>query len=523
MTIFDVAQDFFVMELLDGTTLQVIFRDHRQLTPAEVQRLLSPVAEALDYAHAKGTIHRDIKPANIMVLLDGRPKVTDFGIAHLMSPDVTPVGQSFGSPGYMAPEQITKSEVGPASDLFALAVVAYEALTGHRPFDGDGVIPVLYNVVNVDPPPPTQWNPALPPAYDGIFRRALAKDPAHRFTSASAFLAALDSQVAESVPSTPDGMAVMHVASSIPALVDTVDLNPPKRLLWRHARWAVAMALLLGVAATGATRWPARRTGALAPPPGLEVSTVPAGATVLLDGTAMGLSPLLLTRLPRGSHSIKVVHKDYAPAELTVEGTGEGPPVPLHFTLWRLTAVLEVESDPPGATVDVDGERSGTTPAMDLQIPPGTHNVVLERPGFRSWAQTVETSPGETLRLTARLQPTGKPVATADALRAKGWVRAGDLVESGPGVTPPRRIGGEPAAYPAVARRMRLLGSVTAELIVTDTGVVVEPRIVESAGEVLDEAFLKAVRDWRYEPAEKNGVKVRVRHREHQTFGSIPR
>ncbi|PYQ17463.1 MAG: hypothetical protein DMF79_17460 [Acidobacteria bacterium] len=309
--------------------------------------------------------------------------------------------------------------------------------------------------------------------------------------------------------------------SPLPPLVDTIDLKPPRLRLSRHARWALAAALLLGVAATAATRWPAWTSGTPGRPPGIEVSTAPAGATVLVNGNEMGRSPLALS-LPRGSHSIKVFHEHYAPAELTVEATGERPPVPLHFTLWPLTAVLEIESDPPGATVEIDGQRSGMTPARDLQVPSGTHNVALSRPGFRSWARTVETSPGETLRLTARLQPAGHPAGIADALRARGWVRAGDLVEDGPGVSAPHRITGEPAVYPAPARRMRLQGTVTAEFVVTETGGVADPRIVESAGEVLDEAFLKALREWRYEPAEKNGGKVRVRLRAHQSFGSIP-
>ena len=247
---------------------------------------------------------------------------------------------------------------------------------------------------------------------------------------------------------------------------------------------------------------------------------MPPGATVLLDGTAMGRSPLSLAALTRGSHSIRVVHEGYAPADLNVEATGEAPPAPLPFTLWPLVAGLEIESFPPGAAVEVDGERSGTTPAIDLQVPAGSHSVVVERPGYRTWSQTVEAAPGETIRLSARLQPTGKPEGSEEALRAKGWVRAGDLVEGGPGVTAPHKVAGEPAPYPEAARRMGLQGSVTAELIVTESGAVADPRIVESAGEVLDEAFLKAVRSWRYDPAEKNGVKVRVRIRERQTFGS---
>ena len=112
------------------------------------------------------------------------------------------------------------------------------------------------------------------------------------------------------------------------------------------------------------------------------------------------------------------------------------------------------------------------------------------------------------------------PAAQKKALRTGGWVQRGDLVELGPGVTAPRKISGDAAPSPGAARSLRLKGKVTVELTVTETGEVVDVRVVESAGEILDQALLDAVRHWRYQPADRNGLEVRVRIQESQTFGA---
>src|SRR5262249_20862599 len=158
---------------------------------------LGPVADGLDFAHSKGIIHRDIKPSNIMILPDGRPKIMDFGVAHFTSTTVTSSGELVGSPSYMAPEQITSSQASPRTDLFSLAVVAYEMLTGKKCFEGESIAQIVHSVVSVDAPPPSSRNPELPPRFDEVFRRALAKDPSVRFPSGSSFVAALGRRSAD--------------------------------------------------------------------------------------------------------------------------------------------------------------------------------------------------------------------------------------------------------------------------------------------------------------------------------------
>jgi TonB family protein len=130
----------------------------------------------------------------------------------------------------------------------------------------------------------------------------------------------------------------------------------------------------------------------------------------------------------------------------------------------------------------------------------------------------VDVRSGETERLVARLERDTDTPTLDDTLRKTGWVRVGDLVALGPGVTPPWRTSGEPAPYPAAARRLGMEGTVAVSFVVSEEGEALDARVVESAGDLLDAALLAAVRTWRYHPAESNGVKVRVRIVERQSF-----
>ncbi|BCW98646.1 MAG: hypothetical protein KatS3mg024_1473 [Armatimonadota bacterium] len=192
VTIYEVGEEagrhFIAMEFLEGQNLQETLEIRGALPCKEAVDIARQVLEALDYAHAKGIIHRDIKPANIQLLPGGRVKLTDFGIARIMhEPSITASGQIFGTPSYMSPEQIAGKEIDPRSDLFSMGVVLYEALTGHKPFTGDSVVTITYNIMNTPAPEPR----GVPEGLAAIIRKALEKDPAHRFQSAKEFLEAL--------------------------------------------------------------------------------------------------------------------------------------------------------------------------------------------------------------------------------------------------------------------------------------------------------------------------------------------
>ena len=167
----------------------------------------------------------------------------------------------------------------------------------------------------------------------------------------------------------------------------------------------------------------------------------------------------------------------------------------------------------------LDGRPIGVTPIPKVALNPGRHDIRLERKGFLPAVKTVEAHPGVKLVVRARLDPeaSGSAAPTAPAPTPKPLVE-GDLVELDGSVTPPRRVAGGPAPYPKDARRLKSQGTVEVEMIVDEKGVPRDARILKGAGAVLDEAVIEAVYKFRYEPAMKDGVRVKARHTYSQKF-----
>ena len=163
------------------------------LDNATALKYLRGIAAGLDHAHGLGIVHRDVKPANVLLEKDDTPVLADFGLAKLLqgSSLKSMTGVTTGTPAYMAPEQVTGSKVGPAADRYALATIAYEMLTGVIPFDGEGLMELLYAHVHREPTPPSARNPSLGPRVDAVIMRGLAKDPAARWESCTAMVDAL--------------------------------------------------------------------------------------------------------------------------------------------------------------------------------------------------------------------------------------------------------------------------------------------------------------------------------------------
>lgn len=195
VTVYDVGKEgedtFIAMEYLPGESWGDILKSDRELTFSEVVGFATKICSALDYAHANGIVHRDIKPANILLARNGEPKVTDFGVAKLMSTNLTRTGTVVGTPSYMSPEQITGRQVSGASDQFSIGVILYQMFTHELPFVGENPTTILYKIVHESLPPPTEKNPTLPRAVDGVLRRALEKAPEDRFSSCGELASAL--------------------------------------------------------------------------------------------------------------------------------------------------------------------------------------------------------------------------------------------------------------------------------------------------------------------------------------------
>ena len=531
VSIYDVGEDYFVMEFLEGVSLQAILTHRIMLPLAEALRILTPVAEAIDYAHHAGVVHRDVKPANIMIQPDGRPKLMDFGVARLPTSAITDSGQSFGSPSYMAPELIASDDVTPRADLFSFGVVAYEALTGKRPFQGDSITAIIYRIVHEPAPPPRSYNDDLPPHHDDVFRRALAKEPANRFPTAQSFVAALSGEELTlpeelleplSGAPTPDqsGELTTHLLKRRPDGTIDDDEAPSRRWL----PWVVAAGALLALSAEVVAL---RRGGPLpaavsrrlpAAPEGLRIETRPPGASVWLDGRAAGETPLAIKDLRPGMHQVRLSLEGHAPAELTFEVQEGTSAVPLSFTMPPLLAPAEIHSEPEAATVIVDNKVIGLTPIQKLSLNPGAHEIRIERAGFLPAVKSVEAHPGVKLLVQARLDPAPRDLLPAPAPSpVVPPLTEGMLVELDPSMLP-RRISGEPAPYPKDARRLHLQGTVEVEMIVDENGVPHDVRILHGASALLDEAVVEAVYKFRYEPAVKDGVKVKARHTYMQKF-----
>jgi eukaryotic-like serine/threonine-protein kinase len=182
VTIFDVGewndQPFIVMEYLAGGSLEDVLRESGPQEPGPALDWLEQAARALDAAHRNGVVHRDVKPANLLLDRAGEVHVADFGIAHAAGLDsMTMTGMVLGTAGYLAPEQAEGHPTTPATDRYALAVVAYELLTGHRPFERDS--PTAEAAAHVQAPVPSVCDrlDRLPCELDPVFARGLAKEP----------------------------------------------------------------------------------------------------------------------------------------------------------------------------------------------------------------------------------------------------------------------------------------------------------------------------------------------------------
>jgi serine/threonine-protein kinase len=251
----DDGRQFIVFEHVEGENLKELVVRSGRLSVRRALELALGVADGLAFAHDHGLVHRDVKPQNVLLSREGEVKVTDFGIARSLHVEhgVTQTGTVLGTGEYLAPEQASGKQVSPATDVYSLGVVLWELLAGDVPFDGENFVAVALRHVNEPPPPLRQRRPDVTPRLEAAVERALAKDPARRFPSMTAFakelracLAEVEGEAPPPPSATADDLGQTRVTPPAPARV------PPRRRARRSRRRPAAVYVLLALVAAGA-------------------------------------------------------------------------------------------------------------------------------------------------------------------------------------------------------------------------------------------------------------------------------
>lgn len=261
-----------VMEYVSGPSLAAVLRREGRIDEVRAVRYVRHAAAGLAAAHARGLVHRDVKPANLLLTSDDIVKVADFGVATAMARDiaVTEPGRIMGSVAYISPEQARERPLGPASDLYSLGVVLHELVTGALPFTARSAVEMAVAHVATPPPSRRELRRRMSPPLAAIVHRLLRKDPAERYTTALALIAALDA-----LPASPRSGSRFGGAARI---LDA----------WRGTALVVAAALLLVIGVA----WSARPRAAVVVPPPARLVTLPN-----LTGMPLGNAALAMQRL----------------------------------------------------------------------------------------------------------------------------------------------------------------------------------------------------------------------------------
>jgi serine/threonine-protein kinase len=474
VTIYDMEEHgdtaFIAMEFVDGPTLDQLLSKREAIAPEQLMSILRQTAAALDYAHNKDIVHRDIKPANIMIASDGAVKITDFGIAKVTtSQQYTQTGTILGTPNYMSPEQVQGLAVTGRADQFSLSVIAFEMLTGERPFTGEHLTTVVYKIVAEDPPPAQRLNPTLGPQIDAVLRRGLMKKPEGRYNLCIEFVNSLDAACSNtqgwknlprggslSLPTVVSDSPARTVAARAGSTTEEVDARRRNRWKW-VLPFAAALVVALGLIGLIALQFgpdfgigkpsaPPVQVPAASNLPPPELPSAP--ATEKKDEQKPSpMEPLPSASAPKPGNSpaqtaaADTSGKTSPPPEQTAgtAQTEETAPPPRH-NLERAKSntrrpangpqQVMVSSDPPGALalLDNDVATSCTTPCILTDVPPGRHSVTLRRDGYQQERREVQLSdspvdlPMVTLRLHAgTLMVTSIPVGAAIFVNDKPW------------------------------------------------------------------------------------------------------
>ena len=453
VTIYDMEEQgdlaFIAMEFVDGPTLDQLLSGREAIPRERLTSILRQTAAALDYAHGKGIVHRDIKPANIMLASDGAVKITDFGIAKVTtSQQFTQTGTILGTPNYMSPEQVQGLAVTGRADQFSLAVIAFEMLTGDRPFTGEHLTTVVYKIVAEDPPPAQRLNPTLGPQIDAVLRRGLLKKPETRYSSCIEFVNGLEIACnnTEGWKNLPrgGGLSLPTVMSEAPTRAtafsggmtteDGVTGNGRKASRW-VLPFAAALVVALGLIGLIALQFgPGLGVGHTSvPPPETAATSPPATPSGTPSNPAPDSNPPAAVSPPATQEEKKPSpmepqpsapkEKQASPSETAAAGSANTKPQQLPAEPEETPPQDEdrpqlktrpangpqdvlVTSEPAGATATLDNNPAASckTPCV-LNVMPGRHTLALTSDGYQRESREIRItdSPVEVPMVTMRV------------------------------------------------------------------------------------------------------------------------
>jgi len=400
---------FFVMEYVEGRSLDLILRDQGSLDFDLARTVLLDVASALSYAHAKGITHRDIKPGNIIIDTEGIAVVTDFGIAKVSgATGLTSTGSAVGSPNYMSPEQWSGKATS-LSDQYALGCTAYQMITGRTPFETETIQQLIKQQLLGEPRDLRELCPECPPDLAGVVMRMLEREPTDRWPTFDEAIAAIGIHVVP--PNAPERKRLAEMArqghevrslpstpqSPIPVTKEKGRAGRPderRRERSRPAAW-VAAAVIVVAAALGLYRFvwlpqqsvPEPQARQEAPPPEVEQRPGAVEADSQITAPAVGEEtesvPAPEPPEPQPTSTTPVQEPLAAPQE---------------------PAVLQMLISPVWARVSIDGISRGSRARGVDTLQAGIHRLRFERAGYVTVDTTVNLRPGELLRLRVQMR-----------------------------------------------------------------------------------------------------------------------
>jgi TonB family protein len=546
------ASYYIAMEYIDGYDLKTILkRAQERDQPMQTELALfiaSKVAAALDYAHRKrdfddrdlGLVHRDVSPQNVLISQEGDIKLCDFGIAKAASKaSHTQAGALKGKLQYMSPEQAWGRAIDKRSDVFALAAVLFEMLTGRRLFSGDNELSILEQVREARVIAPSTINDEVTPDIDNIVLKALSKDPAQRYQTAGEMARDIDAILYNfrPTPTSADLAIYMHrLSTSEPVPVappEPEHVEPPKPAF-------IAPPVIAPLAAAAAPI--AVAAPAPAPAPSWEAtaadgeqrkrgsSPVVLGAIAAVVIAAIGLGGWFMLKgkgtqpsgpaAPTTSASALNAGAPTTTTPAVSATTGSIIPVP------GTAAPLTTSIDPNAVDAEVQKrlaaererllrQQAATTTAATATVgrptPVPAPQVAAATPApvpVQPQPTPVQPQPVTQTVAPAPVQPQPDPEPAAPVVQR---AREGDLVPVGTeGLTPPRLVRKGNVTYPPVAKVQRQEGSVICNVLVSETGQVLEVRILRGVrGAGLNEAAEQTMRRSTFQPATKDGVRVK--------------